>query len=217
MNMDDLLIVDIETAPMRGASDFVTVGNPPKNYKHADTIQKWREAALQNAIDKAALDPDLCRIVAIGWKSPGAPVQSAIASSSEDEREMLEGFWRRVTSDTVLVGYNIVGFDMPVLLRRSLYLNLPNVPQFSLNKYKPSSYLNDLMLMLSMNSALKYRSLDWYARRLGLPLPESPISGAEIPALVEADEWDEIRQHVEDDVHLTEHLATRLGCWPKNS
>ena len=190
--MDDVLIVDIETAPMRGVSNYVTAGEPPKNYKNADTIQKWRENALQNAIDKAALDPDLCRIVAIGSKAPDSAVQSTVASSYEDER------------------------DMPVLLRRSLYLNLPNVPHYSLNKYRPSSHLHDLMLMLSMDGALKYRSLDWYARRLGLPLPESPISGAEIPALVESDDWDEVRQHVEDDVVLTEHLAMRLGCWPKN-
>jgi|TARA_R110002020_G_scaffold166144_3_gene353986 predicted PolB exonuclease-like 3'-5' exonuclease len=214
--MDDVLIVDIETAPMRGVSNYVTAGEPPKNYKNADTIQKWRENALQNAIDKAALDPDLCRIVAIGSKAPDSAVQSTVASSYEDERDMLEQFWRRVTSDTIVVGYNIIGFDMPVLLRRSLYLNLPNVPHYSLNKYRPSSHLHDLMLMLSMDGALKYRSLDWYARRLGLPLPESPISGAEIPALVESDDWDEVRQHVEDDVVLTEHLAMRLGCWPKN-
>ena len=212
--MDNLLIVDIETAPMRGVENYVTAGSPPKNYKNADTIQRWHENALQHAISRAALDPDLCRIVAIGCTTPNGDVESDISATYEQEREMLTNFWRRVTSDTILIGYNIVGFDMPVLLRRSLYLKLPNIPHYSLNKYRPSSHLHDLMLMLSMDGALKYRSLDWYARRLGLPLPEQAISGADIPLLVESGEWERVRQHVEDDVKLTQHLAQRLGCWP---
>ena len=55
------------------------------------------------------------------------------------------------------MGFNCLGFDLPVLLRRSLYLEMP-APSFSLNKYRPSSIV-DLMQLLAYPGTLMYRSL----------------------------------------------------------
>jgi hypothetical protein len=211
MTLEDIVVVDIETAPMKNAEDFVEVGAPPKNYKKPETIQQWKDTAWHLALDKASLDPDLCRIVAIGSMVAGGPVQSMMARTESEEREMLRSFWRQITSDAILVGYNILQFDVPTLMRRSLYLGISNAPNFTLNKYRPSAHIQDLMLMLSMNGILKYRSLTWYARRFGIALPDQTIDGAMIPHLVEAGAWEQVAQHVEDDVALTARLAEKLG------
>ena len=211
MALEDIIVVDIETAPLHNAADFIQIGRPPKNYKKPDTIQQWQENAWDHALDRCSLDPDLCRIVAIGSMVAGGGIQSTVATTELEERDMLQAFWRQITSDAILVGYNILQFDIPVLMRRSLYLGLKSVPQFTLNKFNPSRHITDLMLLLSMNGLIKYRSLMWYAKRFQCAVPDQAIDGAMISHLVDAGAWDQVSQHVEDDVSLTAQLAIKLG------
>jgi hypothetical protein len=58
------------------------------------------------------------------------------------------------------------------------------------------------------------RRLKSYAKRYGLEV-EDQIDGKEIPALVQAGDWDAVRSHIESDVRLTVALAQRLGVMRK--
>ena len=148
----------------------------------------------------------MCRIVAAGWDCDGQ-AESTVCEHAEQERRLLERFWRQSQGAT-LVGFNCLGFDLPVLLRRSLYLGV-RAPYFSLNKYRPGSII-DLMQVLAFQGTLTYRSLGFYCTRFGITVPDE-VTGAEIAALVEAGEWPKVHDHVRADVAKTAELARRVG------
>src|SRR3990167_6147583 len=114
------LIFDIETAPLPEAPEYIEPAEAPANYKDPLKIAEYVAAKNAEAVAKCGLDVDLCRIVAIGIQREGA---DACAESVRDDTEdnLLTWFWR-MAEGRHLVGFNCLGFDLPVLLRRSLYL-----------------------------------------------------------------------------------------------
>ncbi len=106
------------------------------------------------------------------------------------------------------VGFNCLSFDLPVLLRRSLYLGV-HAPHVPLNKYRPGRVV-DLMQLLAYQGMLAYRSLGFYCRRFGISVPDE-VTGAEVVALVAAGEWRQVHDHVQADVAKTVQLAGRVG------
>jgi hypothetical protein len=207
-----LVFFDIETAPMVGAEEYVDYNQqPPRNYKKPESIAAWQRTAVAEQLDKAALDPDLCRVVAIGWSTEDdGDVHSLLARNETEERQAISAFWDAVGWGCV-VGYNCIGFDLPVLLRRSMYLGIQDkAPDFYLNKYRPSANVVDVMVRLSMEGLLSYRSLEWYARRFGVATKKvAAVTGRDIPRLVGNGCWNLVRDHVEDDVRLLRYLAIR--------
>lgn len=189
----------------------------PANYKDPQKIAAYIAEARQRQIEKAALDLDLCEIVAIGWglpvaeDSPGDCIYSQTRERTS-EADMLSGFWLFVHAvqrdGGVIVGYNCLAFDLPVLLRRSLYLGVP-APSLQIDKYRHDGII-DLLAVLSHNGQQPMRSLGFYAKRFGLPHDDS-VSGAEIPALAAAGQWDQIAAHCKADVQTTAALAARMG------
>ena len=204
--MERFCVFDIETVVLADAEVYIEPPKPRANLRdpakiEADVAEK-RAATLQ----RAALDPDLCRIVAAGWDGDGR-VESVVCEDAAQERLLLERFWRQSQGAT-LVGFNCLGFDLPVLLRRSLYLEVP-APSFALNKYRPGSII-DLMQRLAYQGTLTYRSLGFYCRRFGIAVPDD-VTGADIGALVAAGEWNKVHDLVRADVAKTAELARRVG------
>ncbi len=204
------ITLDIETAALPDAAQFLEEPELPKNYTKADTIAAWLATAKAEQLAKCALDPDLCQVVAIGWKQNGA--SAAIATDGKTEAELLEAFAemvRPVMGETLvrLLGFNLLGFDLPVLMRRCQYLGI-KLPEISLDRYRSPHV--DLMEKLSFNGRMKAHSLSFYCRRFSIAHDDS-VKGADMPALAAAGEWEKIRAHVLDDVKSTHALAQRLG------
>ena len=106
-----------------------------------------------------------------------------------------------------LVGFNILAFDLPVLLRRSQYLGL-TAPYINLDRYRTPHC--DLMQKLSFNGALKFHSLTFYGKRFAVGVPDA-TKGSDIAALVQAENWAAVEAHCRADVETTAALAERLG------
>jgi hypothetical protein len=202
-----LLFFDVESAPLPDAAEYIKPGKPPANYKSAEAIEKWEAEDRADKLAKAALNPDLCRVVAIGTqRDQGAPQ----ASWGDNERLMLESFWRAAAEPTVmLVGFNVVGFDLPILVRRSQYLGVPHVAP-EMGKYRHPMVI-DLMEILSFGRIEFMRSLGFYCKRFGITAgAEDTHTGADIGALVAAGEWDAVADHVRADVAKTAALYYRV-------
>ncbi len=204
------IIIDIETAALADAAAFLEEPEPPKNYTKADTIVAWLATAKAEQLARCALDPDLCQVVAIGWKQNGA--SAAIATDGKTEAELLEAFAelvRPVMGEALprLLGFNLLGFDLPVLMRRCQYLGI-KLPEISLDRYR-SPHI-DVMEKLSFNGRMRAHSLSFYCKRFGISHDDT-TKGADVPALVAAGDWEKIRAHVLDDVCSTHKLAQRLG------
>lgn len=208
----NFLAFDVESVAIDGAVDYIEPATAPKNYKDKQAIAEY--VALANAAElaKAALDVDLGRIVALGMDSGDGP-DVFFCQTEEDERKTIALFWERVHECRAdmgkLVGFNCIHFDLPLLLRRSLYLGL-TPPRLPINKYRHDG-IEDLLLWLTFDGALRYRSLQFYKRRFALNVPDDPHTGADIAALVADGNWKAVASHCRSDLITTVAIARRIG------
>lgn len=202
------LIFDIETAPLPDAAEFLDLSEitAPANYKDPVKIAAYIEEEKSKALSRCGLDVDLARIVAVGWHLEGGESRALLAGDNEEEGELLTAFWA-FAWDRHLIGFNCLGFDLPMLLRRSAYLRVPT-PDIQIDKFRHPR-VTDLMQMLSFNGAVRARSLAFYGKRFGVKAQDD-TTGADIPGFVAAGEWEKVKAHVRADVQTTAALASRL-------
>lgn len=210
------IVVDVETHAIDTAGDFVESASAPGNYKDPEKIAAYIAEANAKAVLNAGLDPDLARIVCIGWQTDDNPhVASVCCRTEEAEANALAYFWGE-TRGANLITFNGLKFDLPFLLRRSLYLGV-KAPALNLDRYRSPHV--DLMQVLSFNGTITAHSLKFYAKRLGLEHDDT--SGKDIAALVNAAQkatdpatvnacWHAIEMHCTGDVRLTYQIAQRL-------
>jgi hypothetical protein len=112
-----------------------------------------------------------------------------------------------------MVGYNVRQFDLRYMIQRSRFLRIP-YPMLDLGKYARKG-ITDLYLELTFNDGTydqgaMRRTLHAFCKRFGIPVDDT-VTGADIPKLVEAGQWDQVEAHVRSDVQLTLALARVLG------
>ena len=201
------LILDIETFSLDDAAQFIEEPSAPTNYKDEAKIAAYVAEAKQKAISRCALDADLCRVVAAGWHRDVGGSGVAIAATDNQERALLKAIGFEIATSTQVIGFNILSFDLPILIRRAQYLGV-EFPGVSLDKFRTPHL--DLMEFLSFNGKLKARSLSFYCQRFGITVPDA-TSGKDIDALVRAGDWISVAAHCSADVEKTRQLAERLG------
>jgi hypothetical protein len=200
------LVLDLETTAIADIDQYADDVRIDSRLKDPAKIAEARAAALE----KAALDMDLARIVCTGlWASAD---DGPTVLAGEDEQLQLAAAWSAIESCVdrggQLVTYNGIGYDLPLLMRRAQYLHVPFTP-LELNKYRPGGLL-DLQNVLSFQGAKPFRSLSFYSRRFGIDIPDE-TSGADMPALIAAGDWGTVRAHNLADLRRTQALAERLG------
>jgi 3'-5' exonuclease len=200
------MILDIETYSLDDAAQFIEEPTAPSNYKDPAKIAAYIEEKRVENLSRCALDPDLCRVVAVGTYTDAPRVLAA--RTVAEELDAIWSAWDAVRDETV-IGFNLLSFDLPVLIRRSQYLGI-EVPSIALNLDKYRTPHIDLMERLSFNGKIKAHSLDFYCRRFGIAV-EDTTTGADVDAMVKAEDWDSVIAHCRADLHKTRLLAERLG------
>lgn len=201
-----MVIFDVETVAIADAGQYLEPASAPANYKDEAKIAAYIAEANKAALGKAALDPDLCRVVCIGM-ARGGSVDISTAPNEAHEREILKWFWQDI-GNAHLCGFNVLDFDLPVLMRRSLYLGV-DYPRIDISRYRHDR-VTDLMQMLSFDGKLKFHGLSFYCKRFGIPDTDQS-TGADIAGMVERGEWEAVAAHCRSDVEKTRALAERLG------
>src|SRR6185295_16820434 len=179
----------------------------PSNYKDPIKIADYIGKASRERIEKAGLEADLCEIVAVGWEREEPVV---MVRGEWSERSLIESLWDAI-GYRATVGFNTLGFDLMILIRRSQLLGIPH-PSLNLDRYRTPHV--DLLEKLSFNGKLTYRSLSFYCRRFGIPCDDTS-TGADIARLVKDGNWGEVESHCYQDILKTAALARRLGYLPK--
>ena len=169
--MENILFMDIETTANKKAIEFMPEPSAPSNYKDEAKIAAYIVEKKAESVSRAALDPDFGRIIAISYaRGITGFITVLTAKTEKEEGRIIEEFWE-VASNRLLCGYNVVAFDLPFLMRRSMELGITitNIP--NLYKYR-TDYVLDLMNIL-YNFA-NFKSLKFVTRRYGIedPLPE---------------------------------------------
>lgn len=205
-------LLDLETLGLEAAKEWVEPISAPGNYKDPQKIEDFIRDAEAERAQRFALDPDCCRIVALGFHDVGHADPTVYLCSTEfEEREQLKLFWESYAKqETRLITYNGFRFDLPVLVMRSLYLHVPHPVVTFAPAWKAWPHV-DLWEKLSLNGARRdVKSLRFYAKRLGIPIYDD-ITGADVAAMVAAGEWSKVENHCLFDLDLTRALAERLG------
>ena len=217
------LCLDIETAPIGNAADFLPVGDitAPSNYKDEQKIADYIAAKRLELIADAALDMDLARIVTLGMWTAADGVTVETLRDEDDEALALSALAQRLKrpsphgDDCMLITFNGHRYDLPLIMRRARYLGVP-FPELNLDRYK-SPHI-DLYDLLTMRGAIKSHGLRWYFRRLGYTdlLEADPLKGggADVGQAIAEGRWGEVVDHCVCDIEGTVRLSRWLGVLP---
>ncbi|WP_165775072.1 3'-5' exonuclease [Mameliella alba] len=123
---------DIETIPDQSekARDRCRAEvKPPANIKKAESIETWMaenaEKAARDMLAKTSFDGGAGHVCTIGWATNDGPVRVEHAETVSDEAGVLDAFFRALPRrDVTIVGHNIIGFDIPFLLKRAVVLGV---------------------------------------------------------------------------------------------
>jgi hypothetical protein len=218
--MPKALILDLETAPLPNAADYLDPVTPAKNLKDPIKIAADIEERERKQREDCGLDWNLNRIVCVGlWGTDTEPTV-LIARDETDERDILldEVASHLSPMRHTLIGFCIRRFDVPTLLARARYLNV-KLPWISLKRWD-NPHVTDLYDVLTFDdqpcTSVMKRSLPSFCRRFGIHVDDTH-SGADVAALVEAGDWDAVASHCRADLQRTALLAARLGYIPQPS
>lgn len=192
------IFFDIETVANPKAVKMLPEPTPPKNLKDPDKIKIKIKELKESQVTKAALDPDTALVKAIGWRwgVNGEDVIRVIKPTKKNEMGLISSFWSALKESRGLsVGYNIIGFDFPVLLRRSMELGLkPNIfPNLSPYQVEPTT---DLMYIMYGKPVPKGKTQKWMAYRYGIDQDFDDRSGGDVSKMSD----EEIALYLADDI-----------------
>lgn len=227
-----MIVFDIETGPLPLAElraslppfdeEEVKVGNLKDPDKIKAKIEEARVAHEEQFIARAALSPLTGRIICIGYLSTdkGATVIDAGEKDGGGEGEILMNFWRRYglcrRDKRLLVGHNLVGFDIPFIVRRSWLLGVDVAATvFERGRYLDSLTFADTMQLWSCGTRDPWIKLETLSKAFGgggKPIGED---GEKVDGAMFADLWRLDRAKAEaylrNDLEMTARVAQRMG------
>lgn len=168
------------------------------------------KAAESRFFDRAALSAHTGEVLAIGVRFAGE--KGAMIIEGQKERALLETFWTVCedtrASDNRLVGFNVFGFDLPFLLRRS-WLAGVRAPHWIMDRDRYwSPVFVDLMARWQCGDRQNFISLDRLSKLLGVGAKNG--DGARFAELLKADR-EAAMAYLNNDLELTLQVARRLG------
>jgi hypothetical protein len=173
----------------------------PSNYKDPEKIAAFVSEKKAEQITLAALDPDYGRISTFGWSTDlDAPLCTISATTMAEEATLLKEFWHQYdTCGGKCVGYNVLGFDLPYILKRSMVHRLTVAYPPNLRKFQTEPITDVMAILYGWGIA---KGLKVVAKLYGLkPLVED-VCGDEVPNMTPEEE----AQYCASDVKLTKDL-----------
>lgn len=206
--MSRYLFLDVASTPIDNAAEYLEPVHAPSTWKDQAKIDAYVADKTAERTAGAGLDLDLARIAGIGLHGQdGRDIW--LCKTEDQERDALRSLGLVIQEvNPCIVTYNGFSFDIPLLMRRARYLDVP-FPKISTDRFKSSHA--DLMLELTDRDPSRRRSLGFYVRRLGWSDLVKPLSGAEEARVPQTGQWDELAASIAHDLEATKRLAAWLG------
>jgi len=202
-----LLFFDIKTAANPDALEFLPEPAAPANYKDAEKIAQYVSEKKTELALQAPLDADLGKVTAIAMQrglENAAEVYLSGDDGTLDEKTLLECFWQAFSHlNGRACGYNILGFDLPYLLRRSfaLRIDVPLLPRLA--KYQIEPVVDLMGILYNWGNAC---GLKWVCKRYDIPNTLPDLDGSKE---VEMDR-DMLRKYAGNELILIIELYKRM-------
>lgn len=210
-----MIVFDIETGPLPTAEleDRIPKFEAPANYKDEQKIAAYITQKRLDWIERAALDATTGKILAIGILDCREDGVEKISTLAGDEAEIIAAFSSIVMqsggSGWPLVGWNIFGFDLPFILRRSWIQRVALPEWIRSGRYWDSCFV-DAMEVWACGNRDQAVSLDLASATLGVGRKSG--SGAHFASLWGGsdDERAHALEYLENDLRLTKAVAERI-------
>ncbi len=225
-----VIVFDIETYSTRSDALIEKVREEAVAKRPAQNLAKEKKIAWDTtegrmrrgaeAVAKTALDPMLASVLVVAYSVDGQDCVTEVFASHDAERAGLENLaadWDDLIGpETLLVGHNIAGFDMPVLIGawNRHDIEPPDFfPAFRRGKFFGNYY--DTMEHIPNNRA-GFVSLEDACRALGLPSAKSctweglEMHGGRVAEAFERAQFDLLREYCLADVEAELRLFLRL-------
>ena len=218
------LYFDIETVPCQLAGikeEFAAAVKAPATHKKAESIAAWldehREEEAEAAWLKTSFDGGLGQIVCISWALDDGDTHCLHVSdlALSGEADLLEYWFEDLTklhrnsgTRPVLVGHNIIGFDIPFIWKRAMIHGIKPPAWFPRAPKPWSEQVIDTMTLWDP-SQRSGASMDRICRLMGLP-GKGGISGADVWPMVQAGKIGEVAEYCRGDVERTRAMYRRM-------
>jgi hypothetical protein len=163
-----------------------------------------------------ALRPEFGHVVCIGMGHDARgrgdlETKALTAREVGDERRILEGFWDVVKGgrDWCYVTYNGLAFDLPFLLRRSVYLGVAPTTGLPLRPFALDSHFDVMRVLANWERGDAVR-LDIVAALLGLAKTPAGMDGSQVLECWRAGRVADIEAYCLGDVRLVYEVFLRV-------
>src|SRR5712692_4659352 len=163
--------------------------------------------SLDPANSKGALDASTGRIVCEGLLFDDGKGQNEQAIVEEDESKLLAKLWELLKPSDVIVGHNVLEFDLLFLKQRSWIQNIRPTRSLDLRKYYTLDAIDTMQLWTNWGFK-KGISLDDLANALGLG--QKTGHGTDVAHWWAARDFESIKRYCMEDVRLTYRVYQRL-------
>lgn len=214
--------LDIETIPAQtdeAKARIAATVKPPAQMKKADTIAAWEKeqkpAAVEEAIAKSGLNAAFGHICCIGWgKDNGDIITRYVVPGYADERDLLELFFHETNEAIgngfpVIVGHNVVGFDIRFIWQRAMVLGV-RVPNWFPRDPKPwdASVFDTMTAWAGARDTI---SMDNLCAALGLP-GKGDVDGSMVGQMFADGRYEDIAAYCRDDVERTRAIHRKMAA-----
>lgn len=201
------LVLDIETVMDRNLVGQVFGISPDADN---EALQERIETRYSSGFLPPPFQKPIC-IALIDVDYESCRVQNATVMASNDEKALIQQFWKivryrkgTVPVKTVLVHFNGRCFDLPVLFYRSLKHRIPVVSLEDRSRFSFESS-HDICDDLSEFGASGKPALDVIAKMLGFP-GKTGIDGSQIEELYGRGDWRTIKDYCMQDTLNTYYI-----------
>jgi predicted PolB exonuclease-like 3'-5' exonuclease len=164
--------------------------------------------SLDPADPKGALEAMTGRIVCIGMLFDDGTRLNPVVICDADERKILERFWASITDTDLLVGHNILAFDLMFIRQRSWILGVKPPVVLNLRKYYTEQVVDLMEMWTNWSTRFKGASLDNIATVLGVG--EKTGHGSEVAALWAAGDTAALMRYCMSDVWLSYQVYCKM-------
>ena len=220
----DALVFDIETVPLR-SEEYSNTQNELVQRRLATVAQRKVPAGYVGVVPKTMFDyeaeedkikgtdPYLAKIVCIGLYYPRTGQRLAL--TNESEKVILDSFWDQIKGYTgVFISYNGIRFDVPFIIKRSIYHGVKATNMSFLQHLKYNAYPPHYDVMLQLCGRETPYSLKQACDFFGIPSPkEGTVHAANVAEAYYEGRIQEIAEYCLRDLEGTYQLYDKVRLY----
>lgn len=190
-----ILYLDIETVPTERSLCDHHLLESQMQLDEADLVKRLSLSAATAKI--------LC--LAYAFEPPADAVVEVLHG---DEATILREFWKLALEANLLVGHNVLDFDLRFIYQRSVVHQIKPSREIPFARFRNSPVYDTMQEWSKWGR--EHVSLDLLAKALAIPSPKESLDGSKVYPCFRAGKLDEIYEYCRRDVDTVRQVYRRL-------